>query len=179
MPENHIPTEDAESSSVASRPVNAEPDKHARDNEQSPVDNQPAPADPWYSSGLRFECTQCGDCCTGEPGAVWVTTKELEDISTFLNKSIGEVRLLHTKLIHGKWSLRDYPNGDCVYLDSSTRKCLVYQARPMQCRTWPFWKSNLETKSSWDRTCERCPGAGTGPLHALEFISSRAEKCDV
>ncbi|MFM1805538.1 MAG: hypothetical protein RL136_2417, partial [Planctomycetota bacterium] len=28
---------------------------------------------PWYAEGLRFECTQCGNCCSGGPGAVWFT----------------------------------------------------------------------------------------------------------
>ena len=27
--------------------------------------------------GLRFECTQCGDCCTGAPGYVWVNKAEI------------------------------------------------------------------------------------------------------
>ena len=23
------------------------------------------PKDVWYAGGLRFKCTQCGDCCSG------------------------------------------------------------------------------------------------------------------
>ena len=31
------------------------------------------PSDAWYAEeGLAFECTGCGDCCTGAPGYVWV-----------------------------------------------------------------------------------------------------------
>ena len=30
-----------------------------------------APGEPWYRDGLRFQCTQCGNCCTGDPGVVW------------------------------------------------------------------------------------------------------------
>src|SRR5438105_3224904 len=29
-------------------------------------------SEPWYQDGLRFSCTRCGHCCTGEPGFVWV-----------------------------------------------------------------------------------------------------------
>ena len=29
-----------------------------------------AMSDPWYNDGLRFTCTRCGHCCTGEPGFV-------------------------------------------------------------------------------------------------------------
>ena len=47
---------------------------------------------------------------------MWVTDEELTAIAADLGKPLGEVRLLHTKLMGGRWSLRDYPNGDCVFL---------------------------------------------------------------
>ena len=104
---------------------------------------------------------------------------ELAAIAAELGKPVGEVRLLHTKLMGGRWSLRDYPNGDCVFLDPQTRRCQVYAARPMQCRTWPFWPSNIETKDSWERTCDRCPGSGVGDLYTLEVIQTQANACQV
>lgn len=128
---------------------------------------------PWYADGLRFTCTQCGDCCSGAPGAVWITEEELAAIAAEQGRAIGEVRLLDTKLIAGRWSLRDYPNGDCVYLDPATRRCRVYRVRPSQCRTWPFWSSNLETPEDWKRTCAVCPGSGTGELVPLVEIQQR------
>ena len=54
---------------------------------------------PWYQDGLKFTCTQCGDCCTGDPGVVWVEDTELEEIAEHLNKPIGEIRLFHTRPI--------------------------------------------------------------------------------
>ena len=36
------------------------------------------PATPWYKDGLRFQCTGCGDCCTGGPGYVWVNQAEID-----------------------------------------------------------------------------------------------------
>ena len=44
---------------------------------------------PWYADGLQFTCTQCGDCCTGDPGVVWVTDEELKAIADHLDKPIG------------------------------------------------------------------------------------------
>ena len=32
---------------------------------------------PWYKDGLGFQCTQCGDCCTGAPGYVWINAAEI------------------------------------------------------------------------------------------------------
>ncbi|MBC8114112.1 MAG: YkgJ family cysteine cluster protein, partial [Candidatus Saccharimonas sp.] len=94
---------------------------------------------PWYKDGLRFTCTQCGDCCTGEPGYVWVTEEEMKQIAEYRGISIGEFRINHTKLVGGRVSLREFANGDCTFFDGATRKCTVYPVRPAQCRTWPFW----------------------------------------
>ncbi|MFG0335929.1 MAG: YkgJ family cysteine cluster protein, partial [Maioricimonas sp. JB049] len=52
---------------------------------------------PWYRDGLQFSCTQCGNCCTGSPGYVWVTEEEIAAIAAHLDKPIGEVRLMHTR----------------------------------------------------------------------------------
>ena len=43
---------------------------------------------PWFQDGLHFECTQCGKCCTGEPGFVWVNDEEIDKLAKFR----GDVR---------------------------------------------------------------------------------------
>ena len=134
---------------------------------------------PWYQDGLRFRCTGCGDCCTGEPGAVWVTDEELQQIADHLGVSTGEVRLLHTRLIGRRTTLREHANGDCVFLDGETRHCSVYAVRPAQCRTWPFWNSNLRSPADWQKTCEECPGAGQGDFFSLEEIERQAAIIDI
>jgi Fe-S-cluster containining protein len=134
----------------------------------------PSAEPPWYRDGLRFECTQCGNCCSGFPGFVWITDDELAAIASFLGKSTGEVRLLHTRLYGGRLSLSEFANGDCTFFDPKTRGCSIYPARPTQCRTWPFWRSNLESPESWQRTAAGCPGIGHGDFVPLEAIESRA-----
>ncbi len=44
------------------------------------------PDGPWYQDGLRFTCTMCGKCCTGDPGYVWVTDEELAALAKFLGE---------------------------------------------------------------------------------------------
>lgn len=134
---------------------------------------------PWYSEGLNFTCSQCGDCCTGAPGVVWVTDDELREIAEFLDKPIGEIRLFHTRIVRGRMSLTEFANGDCTLFDSRERKCTVYSARPVQCRTWPFWNSHLESEEAWNRVCETCPGSGTGAFFSLEQIEERASRIDM
>ena len=77
-------------------------------------------------------------------------------------------------------SLIEYPDGDCIMLDPKTRRCTVYASRPIQCRTWPFWDSNLSKRKDWKETCEVCPGAGTGRLYSLNEIETARSKsrCD-
>lgn len=130
--------------------------------------------DPWYSAGLRFECSQCGNCCSGNPGAVWVTEQEIRAIAEFRGLSIGEMKINHTKLLRGQLSLREFANGDCTFLDGETRRCSIYPVRPAQCRTWPFWNSNLESPTTWQKAQTICPGMGQGDLVQLEVIQQQA-----
>ena len=137
------------------------------------------PTDLWYKDGLNFTCTQCGDCCTGAPGAVWVTDEEIAEIAEHLDKPIGEIRLFHTRLVRGRVSLTEYQNGDCTFFDAENRGCKVYSSRPKQCRTWPFWRSNLTSEAKWKETCRYCPGAGTGTFFSIEEIEEKAAQVDI
>jgi len=132
------------------------------------------PDEPWYKDGLRFECTQCGNCCTGAPGYVWVNQAEIEGIAA----EVGEVDVeafedVYVRKVGIRRSLREFPNGDCVFFDNEKRTCTVYNARPRQCRTWPFWESNLKSPQAWAETCEVCPGSGSGKLYQIERIESQ------
>ena len=129
----------------------------------------------WYKDGLRFRCTGCVNCCTGAPGAVWVTDDEIRRIAEHTGKTIGEVRLFHTRLVVGRTSLTEFANGDCTFFDGETRRCTIYEARPTQCRTWPFWPGNVETPEAWEAVKKDCPGAGRGDFVALDEITRRLQ----
>ncbi len=128
----------------------------------------------WYEDGLRFECTQCGHCCTGEPGYVWVEEEDIRRIAEFRREPIDEVNLIHVRRVGRRWSLREKANGDCVFYDRQ-QGCTIYPVRPPQCRTWPFWESNVANSEAWERTCEVCPGAGQGELIPAEEITRRVK----
>jgi hypothetical protein len=134
---------------------------------------------PWYHEGLRFECTGCGHCCTGEPGYVYVTKAEIAELARAVGLGPAEFEAEFVRRVGRRRSLRELPNGDCVMFDNLTRRCRVYHARPRQCRTWPFWESNLATPDDWDATCRACPGAGRGDLVPLEEIEARAAAVQV
>ena len=139
------------------------------------TEDTPSEDGPWYRDGLRFECTQCGNCCTGTPGVVWVDDEEIAAIAEFLDKPVGEIRLMNCRRVAGRVSLNEYANGDCVYFDPVNRGCTIYPVRPKQCRTWPFWDSIIENEKDWKSIQPGCPGAGCGKLYSLEEIRKRAD----
>src|SRR5581483_6150179 len=136
--------------------------------------NAAAPPDdrPWYHEGLQFRCTRCGNCCTGAPGYVWVDDDELRAIARRRGEPVEQVRALYTRVAHRGRTLRERANGDCVFYEAGTG-CTVYEARPRQCRTWPFWESNVRTPRAWQQTCAVCPGAGHGELIGADEITRR------
>jgi len=133
-------------------------------------------ADEWWSSGLRFKCSGCGDCCTGEPGAIWVNEDEIAALAAH----VGEDRVeFERRYVHRKGlrrTLYELFDGDCIFFDKATRGCRVYAARPVQCRTFPFWERNVESPQAWRETCEECPGSGEGPLIDPEEIRRRVRE---
>lgn len=129
---------------------------------------------PWYKDGLRFSCTECGNCCTGAPGYVWVNKQEIETLAKRLGLDVDTFERKYVRQIGIRKSLIEYKNGDCAFFDSETRRCTVYSDRPRQCRTWPFWESNIRTEEEWRETCSVCPGSGQGTLVPLEQIRKQA-----
>lgn len=124
--------------------------------------------------GLQFSCTGCGNCCTGPARYVWVSESEIIQIAELRNQAVGEIKIFHTPLVGANLSLTEFANGDCTFLDPATRRCTVYSARPTQCRTWPFWRSNLRSHDAWEKMRQTCPGAGQGALIRLDVIESQA-----
>jgi Fe-S-cluster containining protein len=121
----------------------------------------------WYKDGLKFECTRCGNCCTGAPGYVWITVEEIYKIAEFLGIRERDFVRQYIRKVDQKMSLIELPNGNCVFYDQG---CKIYPVRPSQCRTFPFWKELLTNQSNWDRAARECPGMNQGKHFAEEEI---------
>jgi len=133
---------------------------------------KPTEATPWYAGGLRFACQGCGCCCGGGPGYVWVDEEEIAALAASLGVEAAEFRRRYTRRLWRGVSLKEKYNYDCILLNEHGR-CTAYEARPTQCRTWPFWPSNLESPAAWRASGRRCPGIGQGPVWALEMIEAK------
>ena len=113
--------------------------------------------DPWYEKGLKFSCTECGRCCTGSPGYVWVNTQEMEEMARFLDIPLNEFKRMYTRRVGRRYSLLESKQTyDCVFLKDN--KCRVYGARPTQCKTFPWWPQNLSSKEAWEAAARSCEG---------------------
>lgn len=91
------------------------------------------------SRDFDFKCVGCAACCEGD-GHVYVTTKDRVRLSTFLGLAVPRFTKLYCAKTHGEYHLKN-PERDCMFLDNG--RCSVYEARPDQCRTWPFWPENF------------------------------------
>lgn len=128
----------------------------------------------WYEEGLKFSCTECGKCCTGAPGYVWVTPEEIEAMAKALELSTSDFSRLYVRRIGQRYSLTEKAGYDCVFLKDG--KCQVYKQRPKQCRTFPFWPQNLRSKEAWNQAAKECEGINdTAELIDLQTIKDRME----
>lgn len=123
----------------------------------------------FFDEGLRFECQQCGACCTGTPGLVIATETELAAIAEVLETT--PAAMLAERLAYKHYQgfrLHEHANGDCVFFGANG--CAIYDVRPTQCRTWPFWFRLLRSEQNWEEAARECPGIGQGRLYTKEEI---------
>ncbi len=127
--------------------------------------------------GLRFSCTMCGNCCTGPEGYVLFSDDEGKALAARFGLSVDEFIHRYTKKTPLGRSLAEKQTShglDCIFLDRDKipgkAVCGVYENRPAQCRTWPFWREIISSRASWERTKRTCPGLDKGPLTSPQQI---------
>jgi Fe-S-cluster containining protein len=122
----------------------------------------------FFDQGLRFECTGCGKCCTGESGTIFVNDREAGEIAAHLGLAVEEFLQTHAYPMKGGHSIKEKENGDCVFLRG--KLCGIYEVRPTQCRTFPFWPETLRSEARWKAAAKSCEGIGQGRVYEKEEI---------
>ena len=96
---------------------------------------------------FRFKpeaCNQCsGKCCIGESGYIWVNAEEIRALALHFALSVTVFMSRYVEKVGSRYSLNEIrvsqDNYICVFFDLEKRGCSVYEHRPLQCRTFPFW----------------------------------------
>ena len=113
----------------------------------------------FWKSGLSFECHQCGNCCTFQGGVINASKEEFKRIASFLKISFKEFLNDYTEKVDTKISIKSEPDGPCFFYDKG---CTIYDVRPNQCRTYPFWPELLKNKHRWQQESSNCRGIAKG-----------------
>lgn len=126
---------------------------------------------------------------------MWISDAEIEALADHLGLTAKQTMEKYCRRMGRRISLKERRNAqgnyDCIFLKElppdpalvaaggkvahRQRVCGIYQARPTQCRTWPFWPGNLASKEQWDRAAGRCPGMNRGQHYDREEIEQRKQ----
>jgi Fe-S-cluster containining protein len=131
----------------------------------------------WWQDGVRFECQGSGKCCTshGEFGFVFLTPQDRKRFADHLGMRVSDFTRKYCEKTGGVWHLKEDPkNPDCLFLKN--KRCGVYEARPTQCRTWPFWPEVMNAKAWASEVKAFCPGVGKGRVISGQEIAQTLQE---
>ena len=127
-------------------------------------------SDEKFNSG-RFKCTGCGKCCTGFDGQVWLSVTEIETLANRFKLSEEDFLAKYTYMIGHRASLNQLPKEqgyDCIFLKDK-KICTIYEDRPRQCRTYPFWNWITDSEENWLAEKEHCEGIDHPDGELIQF----------
>ncbi len=127
----------------------------------------------WWHKGIRFECQGSGKCCSshGEYGYVYMTLDDRKRMAYHLKLNTKEFTNKFCRKTDGYHHLKLMKDSEaCLFLEG--KQCSVYEGRPSQCRTWPFWPEVMNAKTWNDEVASFCPGVGKGKLHSKDEIEA-------
>jgi Fe-S-cluster containining protein len=138
-----------------------------------------AEKDPFYKTdGLRFHCQRCSACCRLTPGYVFLSEKDIEDLLVGTNLPLVEFSRAYLRIVNignfARISLKEKENYDCIFWENDG--CRVYDHRPLQCRSFPFWSALLGSLDFWLEHTSKCPGIGKGRAYNCREIDSWLER---
>jgi Fe-S-cluster containining protein len=118
----------------------------------------------FFAEGLQFSCTSCGNCCRIPGGKVTINPSEITNLAACLKLEPTEFINQICTVKGERVQLNEQPDGACIFLRDD--QCTVYEARPLQCRTFPFWPENLKSIYRWKQLNSNCPGIDSGEWHS-------------
>jgi len=123
--------------------------------------------------GFYYTCIRCGECCC-RPGSVFFTAEEMKKAAAMLGTTVKSFKHKYvTDKLVDVFEL--YTESSCpFYIEEEG--CSIYEARPLQCKTYPFWKNNFTSQEALEKLHDECPGTGEGEFFSVDDIVDRLEK---
>ncbi|MDR1212382.1 MAG: YkgJ family cysteine cluster protein [Spirochaetaceae bacterium] len=142
---------------------------------------------PFYARGLNFSCRRCSACCRFDPGFVFLRKADIDALITAVAMEEDAFIRTYCRWVPGFFdsnspespaqellSLKEKSGFDCIFWKNG---CTVYEKRPLQCRTFPFWESIVHSSVSWNELMRDCPGMGKGRAYSraeIEIMLARS-----
>ena len=104
---------------------------------------------------MGFKCEHCGNCCTGK-GVVFMTEREIGKISVYLHLSPFTFREQFLSIFNNRPILKNKINGECIF--HKNNRCSIHEAKPDQCKAWPFWSTLLKYPKNFQYAKGYCEG---------------------
>jgi len=91
---------------------------------------------------LHYDCSKCpAYCCSYE--RIIVTKRDLVRLAKHFDLDVETATARFTKIVEKEQVLRhqkdDIYGSVCMFLDKTTRRCTIYNARPGVCHEYPDW----------------------------------------
>ena len=105
-------------------------------------------------------CESCaGYCCIGESGYIWISKNEIEALAKYLNIDSEILKEKYLFKVGYKYSIKEVTLDEnsfaCCFFNLERKQCMIYEVRPAQCRTFPFWDY---FKINENEVYKECPG---------------------
>lgn len=135
---------------------------------------------PAVEKGFYFQCAQCGNCCSeNTEGFIFIFPEDVEQLAQALQlpkKNIAEQYFSILSYEFRIWTedleytgkrealdtlvFRTDLSEDCIFLEAKdqTKRCQIYDHRPMQCRTFPLWSMNMTMEEYLTEAMKNCKG---------------------
>ena len=101
-------------------------------------------------------------CCT--------SPAESQALADFLGLSLRTFKRRYTFVDDDGWRQLSFSDTGCVFLDPESNLCRVHSARPIQCRTFPFWREFVVDGEWSNEVRSLCEGIGRGRVHSSEEV---------
>ena len=131
-------------------------------------------------NGIDFSCQKCGACCRGfKEGEVYLYKDDIARLAKLLNLTskagLRKFAIKYLKVVSDSFFWKEpgavrgkmyryktlgfkFTGDDehCEFLKDN--ECTIHEARPFQCRCFPFWQMLVSNRKNFVNYSKKCPG---------------------